>query len=101
MSHTVMHGDCVVTVSDPVQVPEDIREAIKACLRRMRMTVSAGGEHYASHVGKLDGSFHRWLLLYHCIEGRGGNVSWETIPRDLFADILRRIDRLRPEPAPT
>lgn len=81
MSHTVMHGDCVVTVSDPVQVPEDIREAIKACLRRMRMTVSAGGEHYASHVGKLDGSFHRWLLLYHCIEGRGGNVSWETAER--------------------
>jgi hypothetical protein len=24
-----------------------------------------------------------------------------AIPRDLFADILRRIDRLRPEPAPT
>jgi hypothetical protein len=24
-----------------------------------------------------------------------------AIPRDLFADILRRIDRLRPTPAPT
>ena len=24
-----------------------------------------------------------------------------AIPRDLIADILRRIDRLRPEPAPT
>ena len=24
-----------------------------------------------------------------------------AIPRDLFADILRRIDRLRPKPAPT
>ncbi len=24
-----------------------------------------------------------------------------AIPRDLFADILRRIDRLRPKPSPT
>jgi hypothetical protein len=24
-----------------------------------------------------------------------------AIPRDLFADILRRIDRLRPKPVPT
>ena len=31
---------------------------------------------------------------------RCGQIAEVAIPRDLFADILRRIDRLRPNPSP-
>ena len=40
----------------------------------------------------------------HDADRHGGYAAFRlaevAIPRDLFADILRRIDRLRPKPAP-
>ncbi len=67
--------------------------------------VSAGELLADSRIGR-NGWHGIAGLLRQSIYGRHGRyvtfqMAEAAIPRDLFADILRRIDRLRPTPLPT
>jgi hypothetical protein len=52
-----------------------------------------------------DDAQNRLIKISGKIVRHGRYVTFQmaevVIPRDLFADILRRIDRLRPKPSPT
>jgi hypothetical protein len=68
---------------NPFQFSDGAR-AIRETLEQKHLDLMAGeivNKKLAAHIGKYDGMFARWCLLWHCIEGGPGSTIAEGIAR--------------------
>jgi hypothetical protein len=67
----------------PFQFSEEAR-AVREALEKKHLDLMACevlNKKLAAHIGKYDGMFARWCLLWHCVEGRSGFVIAEDTAR--------------------
>ena len=96
-----MREDTVVQLRQPGSFEDDpLTEVLRLGARRLLgQAVEAEVAGFVEAYAHLTDSAGRRRIVRH-----GRYVTFQmaevAIPRDLFADILRRIDRLRPNPSP-